>query len=497
MASNDTRLLSRRQILRYGLTGAALTTLAACQPKVVMQTVVVEKEVEKVVQQTVVVEKEVEKKVEVTKEVIKIATAAPSEVIEIRFQDGIQPADEGNALKLFEQFHEKNPKIKIKNEPNPDGWPDKTLTMMAAGTAPDIHLGYGDPMYLFVSRGMFMDLQPKIDSDLKAEQVDDYVKAQYDFFQFGKPGKRFALPKYCGTSAYLYNKGMFEEAGLPLPDNTWDWLTTLEVAQKLTKLDDKGKPLTFGLDIADLHHLGYVLACFIWTWGGEVHKPGDNSVCMMDGTEALEALQFAQDLRFKYKVNGMPSDYDAMKTIGWGLIGTGKVAMHRGGSWHIPMALQSCDFAFDCMENPLAPGGKHRETFLTTDGYGIWVGTKHPDEAWQVLKFLSVSGEWNKHLITSSWPLQPAKRSLVKDWIDHLKKNNARIANADIEAFTRSFEYARPQVSFCDNPAALEIINPVLDEIYKLGKVQAKEAIPPLVKQVNELLKSKCPDGGW
>jgi hypothetical protein len=100
-------------------------------------------------------------------------------------------------------------------------------------------------------------------------------------------------------------------------------------------------------------------------------------------------------------------------------------------------------------------------------------------------------------LITSSWPLQPAKRSLVKDWIDWLKNHNARIANADIEAFTRAFDYARPQVSFCDNPAALELINPVLDQVYTLGKVQATEAIPEVVKKVNDLLKTKCPGGGY
>ena len=49
--------VSRRHMLKL-FAVATGGTLAACAPKIVKETVVVEKEVEKVVQQTVVVEKE-------------------------------------------------------------------------------------------------------------------------------------------------------------------------------------------------------------------------------------------------------------------------------------------------------------------------------------------------------------------------------------------------------------------------------------------------------
>jgi len=51
--------MTRRQLLRTIGIGSAGLALAACQPKVVEVTRVVEKEVEKVVKETVVVEKEV------------------------------------------------------------------------------------------------------------------------------------------------------------------------------------------------------------------------------------------------------------------------------------------------------------------------------------------------------------------------------------------------------------------------------------------------------
>jgi ABC-type glycerol-3-phosphate transport system substrate-binding protein len=443
-------------------------------------------EVEKVVEKEVV--KEVEKVVEVTPK--------PAEKVLVRFHGGPGAKDQARGKELFAQFSAEHPGIEIKQEPLPDQWPQKTLAMMAAGTAPDVQLGFGDPMYGFVARGMFMDLQPYIDRDLTQEDINDFVKPQWDFFSFGQEGKKFAMPKYCGTSAFLYNKVMYDDFGIPYPDNTEDWNDTLEIAQKFTTRDDSGRLETVGLDILP-GHLGYILSWYVWSWGGEVHVPGDNSVCLLDEPVALEALQFVQDLRFKHKVIGDPSDYDAMSTIGWGLIATGKAAIHRGGSWHIPMALNSCDFPFDCMENPLAPNTKKRETFLTTDGWGVWVGTKNPDAVWEFMKLISVSGTWGQFLIQSSWPLQPSKLSLVDAWIGHLKGTYPRMQDADIEAFTRSFDYARPQVSFCDNPGALEILNPVIDQIYDLGTLNATEGFQEFVPKVNDFLADACPEGGW
>jgi len=485
--------VNRRSFLRMASVAAGTTLVAACQPKVVEKIVKETVEVEKVVKETVVIEGTPQV---VERTVVVEAPPKADDLPEVRYHESLRPQDEANGLRILAQFGEENG-IKVKNEPLPENWPEKVLAMMAAGTAPDVQIGYGDPMNAFVARGMFVDIQPMIDRDLTQEQIDDYVQAQYDFFTYGQQGKRFALPKYCGTSAYLYNKGRFEEEGLPLPDNTWDWAQTVEIAQKLTKINSDGTYEYVGSDIVDLKHLGYVLAPFIWTWGGNVHDPNNNAICTMDEPKALEALQFAQDLRWKYNITGLPSDYESLKTLGWGLIATGRAAMHRGGSWHIPMALQSCDFAFDCMENPYAPGTTNRGTFLTTDGWGIWTGSKVIAESWELLKMLSASGIWGTYLLTSSWPSQPCKRSLAPDWVNHLKSSNPRLQDADIEVFVRAFDYAQPQVTFCNNPAALELIDPVLDQIYTLGSVQATDAIPPLVQEVNARLAKECPDGGW
>ena len=69
--------LSRRSFLKKAAVAGAGLALAGCAPKVVKETVIVEKAVEKVVKETVVVEKLVEKAVEVTRVVEPTVTPAP------------------------------------------------------------------------------------------------------------------------------------------------------------------------------------------------------------------------------------------------------------------------------------------------------------------------------------------------------------------------------------------------------------------------------------
>ena len=88
---------TRRELLRIAGIGSAVSLLAACQPKVVEVTRVVEKPVKEVVKETViiagtpqVVEKEVTKVVkEVVKETVVVekeaATPAPAEQIVLRY----------------------------------------------------------------------------------------------------------------------------------------------------------------------------------------------------------------------------------------------------------------------------------------------------------------------------------------------------------------------------------------------------------------------------
>ena len=73
-------------------------------------------------------------------------------------------------------------------------------------------------------------------------------------------------------------------------------------------------------------------------------------------------------------------------------------------------------------------------TLATTDAYGIWKGTEHPDEAWEFLKFL-ISPTYGRAMAEANF-LQPARASLVEDWIRAIREEYPRQTNAvDLAAF--------------------------------------------------------------
>jgi len=97
--------LSRRGFLRVSAVGAAGVLLAACAPKVV----------EKVVKETVLVEKPVEKEVtKIVKEAVTVvAEAAPAELQFLRQAEVITPGEP--VAVLGDRFHEGDPNIKVKH----------------------------------------------------------------------------------------------------------------------------------------------------------------------------------------------------------------------------------------------------------------------------------------------------------------------------------------------------------------------------------------------
>ena len=88
---------------------------------------------------------------------------------------------------------------------------------------------------------------------------------------------------------------------------------------------------------------------------------------------------------------GYASAYDKSSTLGPdAVLNAGKSAMTMTGSWNINTYLGSTatqKFAFA----PLPTGPQGRRTFINGLSDAIYAGTKHPDQAWQWVKFLGSS----------------------------------------------------------------------------------------------------------
>ena len=484
---------SRRQMLKAAGVMVGAATLAACQPKVVekivKETVVVEKEVEKVVEQTVVVEKVVKQEVQkVVKETVEVTKEVAQDWPVVRLSYNASAIDYAETIRLVNRFQSEK-HIRIELEPLPGDWSavtDKMLAGFAAGDAPDVLYLYGPFIRKCIDKAIVLSLNPFL-----ANEPTDFFQ---NYVQGVLPGamqgdQLYGLPKYCGIWGMFYNKDLFEQAGLPQPDkNTWDSEAYLESALKILQRDKDGNMLVAGTEI--YVPLEFGLSHAIWSWGGEVCDPKDHRVCKLSDPPAMAALNFVADLQWKYKVMPTPAEIAGLSTAGgFRVFPSGKSGSQTNGSWWFgtSMAAVGKKFRYGCLPVFKGPTGK-RETLAGTEFWLINKQTEFPEACWTLLKFLN-EPEFVRVSMTGGQ--QPILRNLAGEFVDLMKQKavelNPKMDDLDMSAFIDGYDYCRPMVWFENHTQVMEILQPVLDQIFVTGTGTVDELIPPVCEKINAL----------
>ena len=279
---------------------------------------------------------------------------------------------------LVTEFEQQHPgiKVRIQNVPGSREAMQKLQTMVAAGTPPDVMALHGAYYLPFASKGALADLQPYLDKDQDFNLVDIYPRL-LDICRW--QGKLFSLPRYTSVLALVYNKAIFDAAGLPYPGKgqSWTWDDYRQTCKKLTT--GAGAEQRWGayLDFYDTR-------LYPWLWQSNANIMGeDRKRCVIDSPEAVEALSFVRDLRLK---DGFcPPTTAGERNEGLNMFMSGKVAMYMDGPWDVQALLKQPTLQWDIA--PL-PARKKAATLLGTENYAIAAASKHPQEAWELFKFL-------------------------------------------------------------------------------------------------------------
>lgn len=237
--------VTRRALLKSAAFAGAAGLLAACQPKIVEVTKVVEKVVkeevivagtpqivEKVVKETVVVEKQAPQ-----------PTRAPAKVV--WWFGWNAPAQMEAFTKIAANFTAMDNGITVEALQVPE-MQNKMLAAVAGGNPPDV--GVCCIQYTgYYARGVFTPIDDYVEASAKIKR-EDFVPGLFESMTFR--GKLYGVPAAeCGPRFCLFcNRQHIEEAGLDpekLPetwDEAWEWHT------KLTKKDDAGNLTKLFLD---------------------------------------------------------------------------------------------------------------------------------------------------------------------------------------------------------------------------------------------------------
>ena len=362
-------------------------------------------------------------------------------------------------------FQAQNPDLSVYYTPDPESLIDQMPLDMQAGNAPDVFQGCCGFFPAWAQMGYVLDLRKYVQTDLDQSIVDDWDPAQYKAM-FDASGHQFGVPKYQGTLALYFNKDIFDAYHVPYPDASWDQDDYLAAMKKLTrdtdgdgKTDIWGSMIDIGWDRLQVH---------INSWGGHIVDPADPTRCDIDGPESLAALEWVRARMWDDKVMATFTDVNNVGTAA--AFAEGKLAMMEDGSWALKNILENAPFRIGVA--PIPAGPAKRATLSTTDGFGIYAGTRHPKESWRLLKFL-VGKEYALAMAKANL-LQPARLSLVADWEELVREQYPREAKGmDLDVFAAPHRegYSVVQETFpSDMEEATRLLDDAFTKIFTLGQ---------------------------
>ncbi|HET6743641.1 MAG TPA: sugar ABC transporter substrate-binding protein, partial [Kribbella sp.] len=197
---------------------------------------------------------------------------------------------------VFAEFTKENPDITVRMEVLPwDQYWTKLTTELASGKAPDVFWLTVDYFPDFASKGVLAPLDDLISkAGLKLEAYHPNVVQSYKF-----EDKQLGMPKDLGIVGLLYNKTLVAKAGITMPKElTWapdGSGSFLETARKLTVGDKQWGFCSWN------HSQTQWLNWIASNGGHAMDKP--YGTFDFAGDKSVEALQFARDLVFKWKVS--------------------------------------------------------------------------------------------------------------------------------------------------------------------------------------------------
>jgi multiple sugar transport system substrate-binding protein len=349
-----------------------------------------------------------------------------NEVVQLVYQDWRTPWFPGLAQEMLARFHSEQPGIRVFYTPDPENFDEQMLADFQAGTASDVLAGCCDHLPSWAQSGYVLDLAPFVAADLDQATIADWDKAQYEAL-FTADGRQFGLPKYHGALALIYNKDHFDSLGVDYPDGSWDFDDYGAAQSRLTTEASPGRPAVFGsmLDVSWDRIQIYVNA-----WGGHFVDPESPARCLMGADEAIAAVGWLKDRMWTDHTMASPLDVNNLSTRE--AFAAGRLAMVEEGSWALRDILETANFRIGVAPFPHGPA--RRVTLATTDGFAIFSGTQHPEAAWELVKFL-IGPEYGLAMARSHF-LQPARASLVRDWVRLIQSQFPTETNEmDLEVF--------------------------------------------------------------
>ena len=279
--------------------------------------------------------------------------------------------------KMVEKFNKSQDKIQVLIEAYGENYDTKITASMGSFDAPDVMYMWNFPKY---SEGLLpLDEMIKKEGD---SYKNNFYEALWNYNSV--KGNVYGLPVGYTTHVLYYNKDLFDKAGIEYPNNNWTWEDVEKAAAKLTNKTEKIYGFAFSQKPDP-----YDYEMFAWSNGGSFNPD------MILDDKSIEPFKFFQ--KMIREGNAISTEDGGEKSF---LLG--KIGMFINGAWSL-QKLQDKKLNFGVEVLPKF-GSESSQSIISSSGVSISKTTKHPEEAWEFIKYWT-SEEMNKNRLNYELPV--------------------------------------------------------------------------------------------
>lgn len=373
--------------------------------------------------------------------------AAPAQAVEIEVWVTMSPAEVNQIQALLPDFERSNPGIEV----SVSGltwavYNDRVVSAFAAGLAPDVLMTGASFVWQVANKGLGIPLNKYV------ENWDGYADFAPSALQAAVyEGNIYGIPLQASTRAIWYRKDVFELAGVDAenPPDTWEEIR--QVARRLMRWEgDRITRVGFNIPRDILHH-AFLTNGVSWFNAGATRAAFNTEA----GLEALAFwAEFAREMH--YRAPGVQAG--PLWEDGYGMI------LNYPPTYAV--ISQVDPDLWEKIGGPVVMRNRRKAAYTYPDWLYITTQSKHPDEAWAFIEWLTrpeILAEVKRHSMHT-----PPRRAVFEH------EHYAGIAG---ELLRREFlEATLPYGSAFESwPDPL----PMIDEFMRIWDSVALQEIPP------------------
>jgi len=357
--------------------------------------------------------------------------------------------------KMVDLFMAKNPDVKVELESMGygDNYWTSLITRIAGGDAPDAFELNMEQFLAFTLRGATSPLDDLFKSSGISKST--YGEGLLEAVSFN--GKIMAIPQSFSTVVLIYNKALFDQAGISYPNANWTWDDALVAAQKITAL---------GPDI-----YGAFNPIQFWEFykvsqqnGGGLMTP-DGKSFTINSPQNIATLQYMLDRMWKYNV--MPNREQQANRPEGDMFVDGKLGMWLNGVWAFTDLKNRVKFSWGI---EVEPGMSSKATHFFGNVAAVSRTTKYPEQTFRFINFMASDPDVVQLRLDAQWELPTVSDPTVMEryLADTPPDNKIAVLN--------SLQFAVKPPALLQFSELTDIVNTKIEQA-RDGVLTAKEAL--------------------